>query len=162
MNLKFVFRSGPPARRCWRGIPGSQTLVCAKHQNQHQLCCNLPRKIFLRRLRSCLNSVRMLRLCCNPFMHRHKHQVRDNPFDDPAPRLYPVELRPTERSLNCYHPDARCRLPRSGTVRLPRSLTTPWLLQNASTKDVVKSSQTQKNLASTTQDRQNSMRDKKV
>lgn len=101
-------------------------------------------------------------LCCNATKPRRKHQVRVYSFDDPAPRIHAVELRPGEPSDSYYHPGIQSRLPRSGTVGLPRSLTTPWLQENVSTKDVVKSSQTQKSPVYTTQDRQNSMRDKKV
>lgn len=103
-------------------------------------------------------------LCCNEARPQRKHQVRVYSSDDSAPRTLSVELRPIERSDPCYqyHPDVLSWLPRSGTVGLPRSLTTPWLQENASTKDVVKTSQTRKSLVYTTQDHQNSMRDKKV
>jgi hypothetical protein len=108
---------------------------------------------------------RMLQLCCEPFLCGRSDHVEDYSSDDRAPRLLPVELRPSERSPNCchpLHPDRQSRLPRSSTIRLPRSITTSWLPQNACTKDVEKSSKTQMNPVSTTQDRQYFTRDKKV
>ncbi len=101
-------------------------------------------------------------LCCNGTKPRLKHRVRVYSFDDLAPRIRSVEFRPGEGSDTCNHLGVHSRLPRSGTVGLPRSLTTSWLQENASTKDVAKSSQTQKSLVYITQDRQNSMKDKKV
>lgn len=107
-------------------------------------------------------SITMPFFCCNKFKLQCKHRVRDYSFDNSAPRMRTVEPRPGESSNPCYYPGVDSGLPRSGTVGLPRSLTTSWLQENASTKDVVKSLQTQKSLVYTTQDRQNSMRDKKV
>jgi len=147
-----------PQKRGWMRKE-SQTFAWAKRRNRStgttsntaSSAVTYHRTNLKANIYGCSNASKMLPICCNSLVRSRRSQIRV--YDEPLPSPQLVELR---------HSDAHSQLPRSGTVRLPRSFTTPWLQQNVSTRDVVKSSQTQKNLASTIQDCQNFMKDKKV